>query len=51
MLMWALGIFIAAMFAAAAGFTDAFKSIAPMARVLFFILMAVFLMMFLPAIL
>lgn len=51
MLMWALVIFIAAMFAAAVGFTDVLKSIAPMARILFFILMALFLVMFLPAIL
>lgn len=51
MLMWALGIFVAALFAAAVGFTDVFQSIAPIARVLFFILIGLFLVMFLPAIL
>lgn len=51
MLIWALVFFILAMFAAAVGFTDVFKNLAPFARVLFFILIILFLAMFLPAIL
>lgn len=53
MLMWAFGLFVAALLAAAVGFTEAFKDvwgIVTAARVLCFILLILFVLTFLTAI-